>query len=410
MKTHARWLASATALLSVCAVGCGQMLGYDDVRFGEGQSENLGTSYPTPATSVTTAGGSDGGALGVPPLPAIGDGGALPRELPPNDGGSESGALDRCSGVTCGAGARCEAATGKCVCSPGFVSSGSGTCESAPPGDPASHTEAQVCASWNQGHALTDPSPWTPGATECDPGTLSQKGIDDTLTRLAMFRYLVGLAPVVEAAGARATYMACGAVTAWNPPGTAANPHAPEPTAKCYSSAGAAGAGSANIGWGQRVPADAIDQFVEDLGNDTTFGHRRWVLNPPLGAVGIGYSAGGGPYGSSQCLGVFDGSGTGPSPEWLSFPPAGFVPLQAAGWTWTFHHKGGVATKMTVTRASDNATLPMMMLPLTQGFGVYGTAAFRAQGWSPAVGETYTVVVEGASPAPITYVVKPVGC
>lgn len=402
-------LASAFGCV-IALAGCSDLLGYDELGF-ESDQRNSASAKPG-SSSDGIDGGARGGERNDGGANLEGNVGPRPRELVGEAGAGPQvdAAVAACATSACGGNQYCEPSTGACICSPGFAANGSGGCASAPPGEPTTHSSAEVCAAWTRGHAVTDPAPWTPGAQECDPGTLSQAGVNDTLSRLAMMRWLVGLAPVVERSGERAQYMACGAVAAWNPPGTAANPHAPEPSAKCYTPQGAGGAGSSNLGWGGGTSADAIDQFAEDYGNDTTFGHRRWILNPPLGAVGIGFYRGGGPYGSAQCLGVFDGSGNGPSPDWISFPPTGFVPTQIAAWTWTFHHKSGAATAMTVTRGSDNAVLPMTLLPLVQGFGIYAVTAFRPQGWSVASGETYTVTVEGATPTPITYVVKPLGC
>jgi hypothetical protein len=203
--------------------------------------------------------------------------------------------------------------------------------------------------------------------------------------------------------------MACGAVASWNPPGTVGNPHAPPPTSKCYTPEGASGAGSSNLGWGNSHPADAIDQYMQDQGNEE-LGHRRWIVNPSLGQVGIGYYAGGGPYRSAQCLGIFDGSGRGPRPAWLAFPPPGFVPVEIARWTWSFHGGQSGAAQMTVRRKSDNAALAMTRLSLSDGYGALSTTSFTPSGWVANAGETYFVSVTGATAAPISYEVKPVTC
>ena len=246
---------------------------------------------------------------------------------------------------------------------------------------------------WAQGHVLTDPSPWSAGPTECDPGTLTRDGIDDTLVRINMFRWLVGLGPVSDSDSLNEMDMWCAVVSSWNPPSGGYNPHQPDPSVKCYTSEGASGAGQSNIAWGSGHPAQAIDQFIEDSGNFTTFGHRRWIFNPPLGPVGVGYYAGGGSYGNAECLAVFSASGGGPSPEWIAFPPPGYAPMAIMGWVWTFHHMQSVsAAEMTVTRQSDAASLAMEKMSLASGYSQYSTVAFRPQGWSPSAGETYLVV------------------
>jgi hypothetical protein len=318
-------------------------------------------------------------------------------------------AAPACKMITCGANASCNTATLRCECSSGFADSGGG-CKAIAPGDPRSHTQVDVCAQWKSGHiSTTAGSGWTAGATQCDPGTLSNDAVRDVLVRINMFRWMVGLGPVSESTGQRTTYMAGAAVASWNPPGTAGNPHFPDPSAKCYTQLGAQGTSTSNLGWGNPTAADAVDQYMIDSGNEQTFGHRRWLMNPPLGRVGIGYYAGGGPYGSAQSLGVFDGSGSGPNPTWVSFPPPGFVPVAAASWDWTFHGPGGDRVQLTVKRQRDGVTMPMTRLPLSSGYGSYDVTGFRPQGWLPVAGETYDVSA-ATTGTPITYEVKPVVC
>ena len=313
--------------------------------------------------------------------------------------------------MTCGTHEHCEPANKQCVCDPGFVSSG-GKCEPTLPGDPTNHTEKQVCDAWKKGHVMSDSNPWKGGADTCDPGTLSQGGINDTLARINMFRWMLGLGPVSDSDTQNEYDMYCAAVASWNPPGVVPNPHSPPTTAKCYTAKGASGAGSSNIAWGSGHPANAIDQYIRDNGNYSTFGHRRWIFNAPLGPVGIGYYAGGGPYGNAQCLGVFASTAGGPYPEWISFPPPGFSPVSIVKWVWTFHHKKGVSgATMTVTRKSDSADLAMKRMPLAGGYGPsYQVVAFQIQSWTPKAGETYLVHVEGVGSSPIDYEVKPTDC
>jgi hypothetical protein len=165
-----------------------------------------------------------------------------------------------------------------------------------------------------------------------------------------------------------------------------------------------------NIAWGNG-PADSIDQFIEDNGNETTMGHRRWIVNPPLGPVGIGYWEGGGQYGRAECLAVFGSSGGGPTPPWVAVPNQGYVPLTIAQWTWTFHSSiGGTANATpSVVRVSDNANLPVTKMTLSQGYG-QDCISWKPSGWAPAANETYRVTISGLSGGDVTYDVKPVAC
>jgi hypothetical protein len=314
-----------------------------------------------------------------------------------------------CATVQCGTNAMCNVVTLQCECAPGFAKNGV-NCVAIAPGDPRTHTQVEVCGQWTGGHTQSAGASWTAGPSQCDPGTLSTAAIADTLKRANMFRWMVGLGPVTENVAQRATYMAGAAVASWNPPGTVANPHFPPPDAKCYTAAGSQGTSTANLGWGNPTAADAMDQYMIDRGNEQTFGHRRWLMNPSLGKVGIGYYAGGGPYGSAQCLGVFDGSGSGPSPAWVSFPPPGFVPLETATWDWTFHGAGADRAQMQVRRKQDAANLAMQRMTLSGGYGSYDTIAFRPSGWRPSAGDTYEVTVSNLTAGTVTYEVKPVAC
>ncbi|MEW5741619.1 MAG: CAP domain-containing protein [Myxococcota bacterium] len=360
--------------------------------------------------------------LSAPPTPSLDGGSPVAADAGPDagaafdagtpavDGGvSSDGGVDPCAGITCGAGARCEPSNRMCVCLPGYVQGTSG-CEPIMPGSPATRSQTEVCSAWataNQQRASGDG--FSMSANTCDPGTVSREALDDGLARLNFFRWLVGLAPTTDSATDNDAAQKCSLVSAWNPAGPSA--HYPTSSATCYTPEGASGAGSSNIAWGASSAANAIDLWMIDFGNETTFGHRRWLLNPPLNPVGIGHYRGGNNYGSASCIRVFGGSGTGPTPNWLAFPPPGFVPEPLAQWHWTVH--GNIPLNnatATVTRLSDGANLPVT-LNILSGFYGQAAASIVRDGWSPAAGETYHVTVSGQGGAgTIEYDVKPVGC
>jgi len=414
------WLAVA-APAAILAASCSGLLDYDAISFGPASADDAGVGGAGEGGAAgkggsTNAGGSSAGGSSAGGSSAGGSNAGGSSAGGSSAGGSSAGGSANggappgpCDAVQCGENQHCEPATKSCVCNPGFVSNGSG-CSAAPPGDPTTHTQAEVCDRWNKDHQVTDGSPWSAGPTECDPGTLTQAGITDTLTRLALYRWMCGLGPVSDSASLNEMNMYCAAVAAWNPPGVVPNPHSPPASAKCYTAEGAQGAGQSNIAWGSGHPAEAIDQFVQDWGNDTTFGHRRWILNPPLGPVGIGFYAGGGQYGNAECLAVFGSSGGGPTPEWVAFPPPGFVPISVVDWTWTLQAPGAAQASLKVTRSSDSAVLDFDKLPLQQGYGMYEAIAFRPKGWNPAAGEKYIVEYTGVSAGTISFELTPVSC
>jgi len=318
--------------------------------------------------------------------------------------------VDPCAGITCPAnGARCDRSLARCVCGPGFSGDGS-ACTANAPGSPATRTSNEVCSAWRAAETRRESGDgFTTSTTMCDPGQLSRNALDDALSRLNFFRWLVGLGPTTDDAQANATGQACAVISAWNPAGQQA--HFPQSSAACYSQPGAAGAGSSNIAWGARDASDAIDLWMIDFGNETTFGHRRWLLNPPLNPVGIGHYRGGNNYGSASCLSVFGGSGTGPRPDFVAFPPPGFSPTSLTQWQWTLHGNIPLSgTTVTVTRQSDMAELPMRLEVLAGSYGQAAVVMFR-DGWSPVAGQTYHVRVSGTGGLGlIEYDVKPTDC
>ena len=344
--------------------------------------------------------GADGSTAGTDAAQPPGPDAALPPDA----------AADPCASVACGANAHCDPSPPRCVCSPGFVQDAGGACVPVDPGDPSLHTEQQVCDAYRQGIVRATGTVFTPGAAQCDPGTLSREGLDEAVRRLNMFRYFVGLGPVTDNQSDDDADQACSVICAWNPAGSQA--HNPATTATCYTALGAGGAGSSNIAWGCSNPGDCMDQWINDWGNETTYGHRRWMLYPPLDPIGYGLYIGGNNYGACSCLRVFNWGNTGRRPSWYAFPPPGFVPDAYASYVWTLHGAVPGGTTAEVTRVSDGAALAVGVTWLTGSYGDPAISIDRT-GWSPAAGETYHVkIVGGTAPNLVTieYDVKPVSC
>lgn len=313
----------------------------------------------------------------------------------------DAGPTDPCAGVTCGANARCEAATRTCICSPGFIDMGGGSCAAIPPGDPAGRSETEVCEAWAAGHVENAADPWNdvPGDM-CAPGTLTAEAIDDTLRRVNLFRWMVGLGPVTDDPAQHPNDQACALMMTRN----GALDHSPPTEWTCYSAAGAQGAGSSNLALGVGSPGDAIDLYVDDSGVPS-LGHRRWVLHGPLGRVGIGFA------GNAQCLGVFDRSGSSDR-SWTAWPSPGPFPRAAMPrQEWSFHSEsfGLSSATVRVVRVGDGMELPVTVGHPPNGYGP-NTVSWRPMGWSPEVGQRYRVTVEGFSGGPISYEVEPVSC
>ena len=354
------------------------------------------------ANGGANAGGSSNGGA------SAGAGGAINGGAAGANAAGSGGAPAACA-TACTANSKCEAATKTCVCNPGFVSQG-GMCSAVPVGDPTTHTQDDVCNHWKAGHVVTETKPLTASGAECEAGTLKPGAITDTLVRINLFRWLEGMGPVSDDPQYDADAQACANLEAWWDFTSTLSPHAPPTTTKCYTAAGGMTAGQSNISWGSGSPAQSIDQYMEDNGNDTTLGHRRWVVNPPLNPIGIGYWQTGGKYGNASCLRVFASKGTGPVPKWNAVPPAGFAPIEMAKYKqWSVEGKGMAKGVATVLRVDDNMTLAVTPQALSQGYGE-DTMSFKPNGWTAEAGKTYRVTVTGVTGAPIVFDVKPVTC
>ncbi|MDP3153829.1 MAG: CAP domain-containing protein [Archangium sp.] len=375
----------------------------------------VGLADPALVTaSLQTASGADSGATPAEDAGTNDAGASVPDAgaAPVVDAGSPAvdAGVDPCAGITCmAAGARCERTLARCVCGPGFTGDGS-SCTPVAPGTPETRTSAQVCTAWSAAQTRKEAGDgFSNTTTTCDPGAISRNALDDALARLNFYRWLVGLGPTADDSGANSTGQACAVVSAWNPAGPAA--HFPQSSATCYTQAGAGGAGSSNIAWGARDATDAIDLWMIDFGNETTFGHRRWLLNPPLGPVGIGHYRGGNNYGSASCISVFGSSGSSVRPEFVAFPPPGFSPLELTQWHWTIHGNIPLSgTTVSVTRTGDGVEMPTRLEILNGSYGQATVAVFR-DGWNPVAGQTYHVRLVGTGGLGVVeYDVKPTSC
>lgn len=328
---------------------------------------------------------------------------------PIDAGAVDAGPIDPCVAVRCAANSSCQVNPVRCECNPGFVADG-GLCLAGDPGVPALRTQQQVCDAFAEGtRSRVTGMDFVPGTGMCHVGTLTRPAIDDALARLNFYRWLSGLGPVRDDPQQNVAAQACSLVSAWNPAGIQA--HFPPPSSTCYTPEGAGGAGSSNIAWGSANAADAIDQWMIDWGNETTFGHRRWFLYPSLDGVGIGFYRGGNNYGSASCAAIFGAGNPGPSPQWFSFPPAGFSPSSVTQWTWSVH--GDIPADMptaTVTRLSDNMVLPVRVDVMQGGYGRLSAVTLVRMGWDPVAGQTYRVVLQGNSGPRREWEVKPVSC
>lgn len=248
------------------------------------------------------------------------------------------------------------------------------------------------------------PVGWTGSVQGCVAGTVSPTATTATLNVLNFLRNLAGLQGVEldEVFNDRAQKAAL-MMHAQN-----SLSHSPGTNWACYSQAGAQGAGASNLYLGV-TGSRAMVGYVEDPGDGNyPVGHRRWLLNPNVAKMGIGSTS------NANALYVFGPYVNRPAPEWISWPPQGYVPKDLVFPRWSLSRAGANFNEASVTMILHGETVPVNVRPVVNGYGLNTVV------WEPQLpldlvsGEEYTidVVVEnvliGGARTSFQYTVTPI--
>jgi uncharacterized protein YkwD len=176
-------------------------------------------------------------------------------------------------------------------------------------------------AYWSQyANVQALPTGWTGSLAGCLPGVSSASSNAATLRAMNYVRSLAGLAPVTLSptlnAGAQAAALMMSANGALS--------HSPSSSWRCYSSAGARAASRSNLAlsYPNITSGQIVDLYMDDPGSgNAAVGHRRWMLNPFVTAVGTGSTD------TANALTVIGPtSSSRPNPRWVGWPTAGYFP------------------------------------------------------------------------------------
>ena len=256
------------------------------------------------------------------------------------------------------------------------------------------------------GSRVTDAG-WTGDVDGCNAGTISDDARAKVLQRLNYFRRLVGLSDnvtenVSQHQGCQEASLIFKAQNNLS--------HFPPQNWACWTQAGYDAAATGNIAWGTGTSGAftvhtsyGVSGFIEDEGpHNTAVGHRAWFFMPGLTRLGIGSTN------STSCMQWKDNyTSSGPSPEFIAYPPAGYVPNQIAYPRWSFTLPGGANfTNANVTMTDDdgkNVTLTIVNNPAHQP----GSFPLRHLVWEPDINplhfmndRTFTVTITGVVGAP----------
>jgi Cysteine-rich secretory protein family len=248
-------------------------------------------------------------------------------------------------------------------------------------------------------------SGWNGNVSACQEGSVSSGYLDEALQRIAYFREMAGLPGTLTL---DATWNAkCQKAALMMSANNALN-HYPPASWTCYSADGAEAAGKSNLALGFGTFPDAITGFILD-GGILSAGHRRWVLYPPLATIGLGAI----PSGTrTYAMWVIGGNGSRPaSPEWVAWPPAGFVPYGFVSDLWSFSYPGADFSGATVSVTRNGAPVSSSLQPVQNGYGD-NTLVWTQSGiptGPPAQDIVYSVTVGGVgvggSPRTFAYTV-----
>lgn len=211
------------------------------------------------------------------------------------------------------------------------------------------------------------PQGWTePG--NCNPGKLSAATLKARLTEINYFRKMAGLQPV----SFNAEYNEKAQAAAYLMYKNGTLNHRPPTNWKCYTQLAASGASSCNLGYG-----GGIYGYITDLGpNNQDCGHRMYILSAQKEEMGYGGTE------ETDAIYVFGGIRDVDSlPNYVAWPPAGFIPSEILSDRWTFSHPGsGNYASATAEVSVNGKSVPLTYTQATS-YGD-GGMAFEIADWS----------------------------
>jgi hypothetical protein len=201
---------------------------------------------------------------------------------------------------------------------------------------------------------------WTGNTLNCDPGAISPSFEADTLQLINFYRTMVGLPGEVIFNSIRNEKCQEGALmmeanrrlarSGWT------NSDA------CYTPDGAQILSSSLLSYGVVGPA-GVKLMMEDS-ISSYLGHRRLILYPPQVEMGMGATS---QYFALWVLGEFGVRPT--SPEWVAWPPPGYVPYQIVYPAWSFSAPGAGYSGASLTVTKNGEVVPTTATVLQNGYG-----------------------------------------
>ncbi len=204
------------------------------------------------------------------------------------------------------------------------------------------------------------PVEWTGSVAGCVAGTVSSRTEEATLKVLNYFRNMSG----IEGVELDATFSANAQQAALMMQAQNSLSHSPDMNWACYTAEGAVAAGKSNLFLGVSGPR-AITGYIEDPGSgNTAVGHRRWIQNPFTDRMGIGSTS------NANALYTITPMVDRESPDWISWPPQGYVPKELVFPRWSLSRKDADFSSATVEMIVDGKSVPIKIENVANGYGL----------------------------------------
>jgi len=194
---------------------------------------------------------------------------------------------------------------------------------------------------------------WTGDVSTGIAGTTSDLFKADVLRRVNFYRALVGLPADITLNSVKSSKDQDDAL--W----ISANGYLTHyPTGGYFYKATVADAAShSNIAWGLFGPG-AIDGYIDDSGNESTLGHRRWIMYSLASEMGTGDIPENSSGRAANALWVIGDAKSSSAKKFVPWPNAGFTPINFVHSTWSVSYPGANfnSAKITVTQRGSGVS------------------------------------------------------
>ena len=198
--------------------------------------------------------------------------------------------------------------------------------------------------------------------SSCQPGDLTSTFKDNFLLRTMYFRRAAGLQNTITENQGKSN-KAQQAALMMEANGTL--DHFPPASWNCFTADGSNAAANSNLS--NIGDISTIDLYINDQGSSNyAVGHRRWILWPRLQEIGIGSTS------DANAMWVIGNAASPPAdaPEFISWPPEGYLPSRFAFQRWSFSKAGANFNEASVSMENENGnSVTVVTEDLQAGFG-----------------------------------------